>query len=80
MTFGFFWLGAVRLVTELSPASLPATGQGLLSAAVGGVGAAGGVFIGQQLVAHYDTVMLYQVAAFVALITAVLSLRLRHEI
>ena len=73
LTFGLFWLSAIQLVSAHTPAETAATGQSLLSAAVGGIGAAAGVYIANWIVETMDTVTFYFVAAGVAMLVCVLT-------
>lgn len=74
ITFGLFWLAVVRLVNAITPSELAATGQSLLSTAVGGVGAVIGMYGASWMVEQYSTVDFYAVSMAVALIAAVCSL------
>lgn len=77
LSFGLFWIAAIHLVKEHTPFEARATGQSLLAAAVGGVGASMGIYIASVIVKHYDTVHMYWVSAFVALIAYLMSRRIR---
>lgn len=77
ITFGLFWIAAVQLVKIQTPPTLAATGQSLLGAAVGGVGATVGIYCASLIVQHYNTEMFYWAAVGVALFASLLTLRLR---
>lgn len=72
-SFGLFWLAVVKLVSERSPVDAKASGQALLGAAVGGVGAGGGVYCGAWVVENSDTWGLYHWAQQLSLVTVVLA-------
>jgi hypothetical protein len=76
-----FWLAAIQLVHENTPDEAAATGQSLLSASVGGVGAAVGLYVASLIVGTdpvlADTQNLYWVLAAVAAIAALMSVRLK---
>lgn len=74
ITFGLFWLAVVRLVNAITPSELAATGQSLLSTAVGGVGAVVGMYGASWMVEQYSTVDFYAVSIGVALVGTICSL------
>jgi MFS transporter, PPP family, 3-phenylpropionic acid transporter len=61
LSFGLFWLAAVSIVSERTPKDMPATGQALLSSAVGGIGAGGGIYIAAKLAETYGTASIFQI-------------------
>jgi PPP family 3-phenylpropionic acid transporter len=67
-TFGAFWVSAVALVSRRAPAHLTNSAQGLLGAAVGGVGAALGASAGAVLV-PYGSAALFVLAAIIAVLS-----------
>jgi MFS transporter, PPP family, 3-phenylpropionic acid transporter len=73
ITFGLFWLAAIQLVSQHTPSDAAATGQTLLSAAVGGVGAAIGVYTANWIVESSDTVVLYWTSACVAVVVTIMT-------
>ena len=73
ITFGLFWLAAIQLVSKHTPTAAAATGQSLLSAAVGGIGAAIGVYVANWIVESSDTVVLYWTSVGVALLVSVMT-------
>lgn len=77
ITFGLFWLSAVRLVKGWTPPELSSTGQSLLGTSVGGVGAVIGVYGASVLIEATDTVTFYWVAVIIAMIATLLSLRIQ---
>ena len=74
VTFGVFWLAVVRLVNGITPRDLSATGQSLLSTAVGGVGAVVGMYGAGWMVERYSTTDFYAVSIGVAAIATLCSL------
>ena len=72
-SFGLFWISVVALVSKRSPAEAPASGQALLGAAVGGVGAGVGVYWGAWIVEGWGTYALYQWALSIACIALILA-------
>ena len=76
ITFGLFWLAAISIVSERSPRSAPATGQGLLAAAVGGVGSGGGVWLADLAVSFESTQLIYVGAACSALLATLIVWRI----
>ncbi len=77
LSFGLFWVAAINLVKKHTPEEARATGQSLLAAAVGGIGASVGVYVASIIVESYDTVVMYWSAAVVALIAYLMTLRIR---
>lgn len=77
ITFGLFWLASVALVKRYTPPKLAGTGQSLLGAAVGGVGAAGGMFGASWMVETYSTVEFYWCAVVIACLSVLMSFRIR---
>jgi len=77
LSFGLFWIAAIALVKEHTPSEAVATGQSLLSAAVGGVGATIGVYGASVIVASTSTQMMYWVAAGVAILATMMTSRIR---
>lgn len=77
ITFGLFWLASVALVKRYTPPKLAGTGQSLLGAAVGGVGAAGGMFGASWIVERYSTVEFYWCAVAIACVSVLMSFRIR---
>lgn len=65
ITFGAFWLAAVSLVDGRMPAGLRASGQGLLAAAVGGLGALLGMSGASFIVDALPTAWLFWLGAVV---------------
>ena len=76
ITFGLFWIAAISIVSERSPASAPATGQGLLAAAVGGVGSGGGVWLADLAVRVESTRLIYVSAAVAAWLASLIVWRI----
>ena len=56
---GFFWLAIVDLISKKTE-HMPATGQTILSAALGGIGAGGGIYIASWIVDSYSTSHMFQ--------------------
>ena len=74
ITFGAFWIAAVALVSRRAPAEVATSAQGLLAAAVGGVGSAIGMTGSSLIVDMGTTTDIYvaaQVVSLAALIAAV---------
>lgn len=67
-TFGAFWVSAVALVSRRAPAHLTNSAQGLLGAAVGGVGAALGASAG-AVIGPYGSAALFVLAAILAILS-----------
>jgi len=67
-TFGAFWVSAVALVSRRAPAHLTNSAQGLLGAAVGGVGAALGASAG-AVIGPYGSSALFVLAAIIAVLS-----------
>ena len=67
-TFGAFWVSAVALVSRRAPAHLTNSAQGLLGAAVGGVGAALGASAG-AVIGPYGSAALFVLAAIIAVLS-----------
>ncbi|MBK7759337.1 MAG: MFS transporter [Deltaproteobacteria bacterium] len=67
-TFGAFWVSAVALVSRRAPAHLTNSAQGLLGAAVGGVGAALGASAG-AVIGPYGSAALFVLAAIIAILS-----------
>ena len=67
-TFGAFWVSAVALVSRRAPAQLTNSAQGLLGAAVGGVGAALGASAG-AVIGPYGSSALFVLAAIIAILS-----------
>ena len=57
--FGFFWLAIVDLISKKTE-HMPATGQTILSAALGGIGAGVGIYIASEIVEVYSTYHMFQ--------------------
>ena len=74
VTFGVFWLAVVRLVNAITPPDLSATGQSLLSTAVGGIGAVVGLYGASWMVDRYSTVDYYALSIGVAALATICSL------
>ena len=72
-SFGLFWISVVALVSTRSPAEAPASGQALLGAAVGGLGAGVGVYWGARIVEHGGTWALYEWAMNIGLCALILA-------
>ncbi|MCK6524135.1 MFS transporter [Myxococcota bacterium] len=66
-TFGAFWVSAVALVSRRAPAHLTNSAQGLLGAAVGGIGAALGASAG-AVIGPYGSAALFVLAAIIAVL------------
>lgn len=77
LSFGLFWVAAIYLVKEHTPTEAKATGQSLLAASVGGVGASVGVYTASVIVEHFDTVTMYWASAGVALIAYLMTRKIR---
>ena len=77
LSFGLFWVAAIHLVKEHTPKEAKATGQSLLAASVGGVGASVGVYAASVIVENFDTVMMYWVSSGVALLAYLMTRRMR---
>jgi PPP family 3-phenylpropionic acid transporter len=69
ITFGVFWIASVALVSRRAPASVGTSAQGLLAAAVGGVGSALGM-VGSSLIVEAGTTTDIYVAAQVVSLLA----------
>jgi len=76
LSFGLFWLAAIHLVKEHTPEEARATGQSLLAASVGGIGASIGVYVASMIVESYDTVAMYWTSAGVALLAYLMTRRI----
>ena len=77
ITFGLFWLSAVRLVKGWTPPELSSTGQSLLGTSVGGVGAVFGVYGASVIVEMADTITFYWASVGIAVLATILSLRIQ---
>ena len=77
LSFGLFWVAAIHLVKEHTPEDARATGQSLLAAAVGGIGASIGVYAASMIVEAYDTIVMYWASAVVALVAYLMTLRIK---
>lgn len=81
-TFGAFWVAAVVLLSRRVPRTLTGGAQGLLAAAVGGLGAGLGNAIGSLMVDRVETSYMFMVAATLSLLAiglAVASLLTDHS-
>jgi len=76
VTFGLFWIAAISIVSDRSPDRAPATGQGLLAAAVGGIGSGGGVWLADLAVRLQSTRLIYVGAAVSAWLAAMIVWRI----
>ena len=54
LCFGLFWVGAVQLIADRAPRHIQSSGQALLSAAVGGLGALTGMGLGSVGIAQLE--------------------------
>ena len=72
ITFGVFWIASVALVSRRAPAAVGTSAQGLLAAAVGGVGSAAGM-IGSSLIVEAGTTTDIYVAAQVVSLLALVA-------
>lgn len=77
LTFGAFWLAAVAMVARRAPASITTSAQGLLSAAVGGVGSFIGLMGASLISEQTDTRMIFWCGAIVATVASLCAIRLR---
>ncbi len=78
ITFGAFWIAGVALVSERAPREVTTSAQGLLAAAVGGVGSMIGLVGASRVVELLDTRWLFLCGAIVgvlALACAILGTR-----
>lgn len=66
-TFALLVGAGVTLADEMSPKGLSATGQGLFSAMMGGVGVATGAVLGGWIYEHYGAPATFQVISLIAL-------------
>ena len=65
--FGFFWLAIVDIISKKTT-EIPATGQTILNAAIGGCGAGGGIYIASWIVESYSTKHMFQWGAVLEII------------
>jgi PPP family 3-phenylpropionic acid transporter len=72
-TFGAFWLAAVAILSARTPSNLTGSTQGLLGAAVGGVGAALGNLVGAGLIDAPAREALFLGAAALSALATVLA-------
>ena len=73
MSFGLFWISVVALVSMRSPSEAPASGQALLGASVGGLGAGVGVYWGARIVENGGTWAMYDWAVNIGICAFVLA-------
>jgi MFS transporter, PPP family, 3-phenylpropionic acid transporter len=71
--FGFFWLAIVDLISKKTE-HMPATGQTILSAALGGMGAGGGIYFASWIVENYSTYHMFQWGALLEVISFLIVL------
>ena len=72
ITFGAFWIAGVALVSQRAPAQIATSAQGLLAAAVGGVGSAMGM-VGSSLIVDIGTTTDIYVAAQMVSLAALVA-------
>lgn len=75
-TFALMISAGVTLADEMSPKGLKATGQGLWSATMGGVGVMSGAVLGGWIFEHYSAAATFQVTSAIAVIGLLLWLTL----
>ena len=77
ITFGVFWLAAVRMVKAITPSAIASTGQSLLSTSVGGIGAVIGMYGASWIVDNFGTHSFYGVSIGIACLASLGALRLK---
>ncbi|MCP4810228.1 MAG: MFS transporter [Proteobacteria bacterium] len=76
LTFGLFWVGAIQLMADRAPRHIQSSGQALLSAAVGGLGALTGMGLGSIGIATLPSSShIFWIAALLAVFALILSPR-----
>jgi PPP family 3-phenylpropionic acid transporter len=71
ITFGAFWIAGVALISRRAPPEVATSAQGLLAAAVGGVGSAIGMIGSSKIVELGTTTDIYHAAQVVSLLALV---------
>lgn len=74
ITFGAFWIASVALVSQRAPAEVSTSAQGLLAAAVGGVGSAMGMIGSSLIIDAGSTSDIYIAAQYVSAAALVAAL------
>lgn len=73
MVFGGFWIAAIALIGQRAPRDLSASAQGLMAAALGGVGAGIGNLLGSAIVSNVDTAWLFVAAAVLSTLASTVA-------
>ena len=78
ITFGAFWLAAVAMVSKRAPDEIATSAQGLLSASVGGMGAALGMVGGSIVVEYWSTEWVFAFGAAMAVLANLVCVLMRR--
>jgi PPP family 3-phenylpropionic acid transporter len=81
-TFSLMWVAGVSYADKIAPSSLEATAQGLFAGAMLGLGSAAGAFVGGLAYQYAGPVVMFRIAALIALVSAGFILRMdkkNHE-
>lgn len=81
-TFSLMWVAGVSYADKIAPPNLEATAQGLFAGMMLGIGSAAGAFIGGLVYEYAGPVMMFRIAALIALVSVGFILRMdkkNHE-